>query len=329
MESPTARALMAYEAVQGSPGITADRLAERLGGISARAARRYIAILREAGIPIESVRGPYGGYRVGRGARPAPLLFTQEEALGLVMAVLDGHHAAGDSGDPVGSALGKIVRVLPEALGARVEAVRRTAAPAPDPAAARPDPHLTSALVQACAGNLRVRLSYRSEAGKEWDTEADPWAIVVRHGRWYLLCHSYSSGARRAYRIDRVTAVEILTATFRPPDDLDPVAVLDEHLASGWEYRAEILIEAPPGDVAGRVGPSLGSIRPGPDPGTTLLTGTTSSPYWYAQQLTAVPVPYRILGGPEVCEAARHIAERLLAATRPEPDHRTEPAHPD
>ena len=320
MESPTARALMAYEAVQGNPGITADRLAERLGGISARAARRYIAILREAGIPIESLRGPYGGYRVGRGARPAPLLFTQQEALGLVMAVLDGHHAAGDSSDPVGSALGKIVRVLPEELGARVEAVRRTAAPAPDPFAARPDPQITSALVQACAQNSTVRLSYRSEAGNEWATEADPWAIVVRLGRWYLLCRSHTAGARRAYRIDRVFAVEILTSTFRPPDDLDPVAALDEHLAGGWEYPAEILFEAPPAEVAGHLGSTLGALRPGPAPGTSLLTGTTSSPFWYVRQLTAVPVRYRILGGPELREAARDLGGRLLAAGGPEPE---------
>ena len=65
-DSPTARALLALELIQGSPGITASRLAERLG-VTERAARRYVAILREAGIPLESVRGPYGGYRVGRG----------------------------------------------------------------------------------------------------------------------------------------------------------------------------------------------------------------------------------------------------------------------
>jgi DNA-binding IscR family transcriptional regulator len=41
----------------GQPGITADRLAHKLG-VSERAARRYVGILREAGIPIESVRGP-------------------------------------------------------------------------------------------------------------------------------------------------------------------------------------------------------------------------------------------------------------------------------
>src|SRR6266849_4165307 len=98
--SPTARALLALELVQGSPGITADGLADKLG-VSERAARRYVGILREAGIPIESVRGPYGGYRVGRGLRLPPLMFSGAEALGLVMAVLDGHHDASDPADPV------------------------------------------------------------------------------------------------------------------------------------------------------------------------------------------------------------------------------------
>jgi predicted DNA-binding transcriptional regulator YafY len=60
--------------------------------VTERAVRRYVAILREAGIPVESTRGPYGGYRVGRGIRVPPLVFSAAEALGLVMAVLDGSH---------------------------------------------------------------------------------------------------------------------------------------------------------------------------------------------------------------------------------------------
>ena len=104
--SPTARALLVLEMVQNSPGITADRLGERLG-VSERAVRRYVGILRETGVPIESVRGPYGGYRVGRGLRVPPLMFTTSEALGLVMAVLEGHRTAADAADPVGSALGQ------------------------------------------------------------------------------------------------------------------------------------------------------------------------------------------------------------------------------
>lgn len=188
--SPTARALRTLELLQAGPGITAERLAGKLG-VSERAARRYVGILREAGIPIVSVRGPHGGYRVGRGLRLPPLTFSPAEALGLVMAVLDGHHDAGDPATLVGGALGKIVQALPESVAAQAEAVRRTAAAAPDAAAARPDPETTSALVHACAEHRRVRLGYRSEAGTEWTGDVDPWAVVVRHGRWYLLCRKH------------------------------------------------------------------------------------------------------------------------------------------
>ncbi len=310
--SPTARTLLTLELVQGSPGITADRLADKLG-VSERAVRRYVGILREAGIPIESVRGPYGGYRVGRGLRLPPLVFSAVEALGLVMAVLDGHHDAGDPSDPVGSALGKIVRALPEPVAAQAEAVRRTTAPAPDRAAARPDPATTTALVHACSNRRQVRLGYRTEAGSEWLVEVDPWAVVVRHGRWYLLCRSHRADALRAYRVDRVREVEPLDETFTPPADLDPVALLEEHLAVGWEHDVEVLIDAPVQAVRRCLPRALGRLEPA-DAGTTRLVGSTSNPTWYAEQLAAVPASFRIVKCAEVQEAARVIGRRLLAA---------------
>ena len=311
--SPTARALLALELLQGSPGITADRLADKLG-VSERAARRYVGILREAGIPIESARGPHGGYRVGRGLRLPPLVFSGAEALGLVMAVLDGHHDASDPTDPVGSALGKILRALPEPVAAQAEAVRRTTAPAPDRAAARPDPATTAALVEACSGHRRVRLGYRSEAGAEWDVEVEPWAVVVRHGRWYLLCRSPRTDARRAYRVDRVRRVRVLDELFSPPADLDPVAVLEEHLAVGWEYDAEVIIHAPVETVVRCLPRAAGRLEP-LDAGTCRLVGSTSNPIWYAEQLALIPASYRIVKCPEIQEAARALGQRLLAAT--------------
>jgi predicted DNA-binding transcriptional regulator YafY len=315
--SPTARALLALELIQGSPGITADRLAGKLG-VSDRAARRYVGILREAGIPIDSARGPYGGYRVGRGLRLPPLVFSATEALGLVMAVLDGHHAAGDPTDPVGSALGKIIRALPEPVAAHAEAVRRTTAPAPDRAAARPDPGTTTALVQACAQQRRVRIGYRSEAGREWESEVDPWAVVVRHGRWYLLCcRSDRPEQRRAYRIDRVRGVQVLPARVVPPADLDAVTLLEEHLAAGWEYEAEVLVEASVELVSWCTPRTLGRVEA--VEGGSRLVGTTSNPSWYAEQLAALPAPYRIVGGPELRAAARTVAARLAAAAEDSP----------
>ncbi|NLE18070.1 MAG: HTH domain-containing protein, partial [Propioniciclava sp.] len=97
---PTARALLALELVRAKPGITASELAGRLE-VTERAARRTVATLRGAGVPVESVRGPHGGYRLGRGLRLTPLVFTATEALGLVMAVLDGSHDAHDPAQPV------------------------------------------------------------------------------------------------------------------------------------------------------------------------------------------------------------------------------------
>jgi predicted DNA-binding transcriptional regulator YafY len=310
--------LLALELLQGSPGITADRLADKLD-VSERAARRYVAILREAGIPIESVRGPYGGYRVGRGLRLPPLMFDAAEALGLVMAVLDGHHVASDPADPVGAALGKLMRALPEPVAAQAEAVRHATAPAPDRAAARPDPGTTSALVQACSDRRRVRIGYRSEAGREWVADVEPWAVVVRHGRWYLLCRSPATDATRAYRVDRVRGVEELDETFTPPVLLDPVATLEEHLAAGWEYDVEVIIDAPADIVARCIPRTLGRLTP-VDTDTARLVGSTSNPWWYAEQLAAMPAPYRIVECPELRHTARAIGERLVAAAGPSAD---------
>lgn len=72
--SPVARTLLPLELIERRPGIKAADLAHRLG-VTDRAARRYVAALREAGIPIEASRGKGGGYRLGRGLWLPPLHF--------------------------------------------------------------------------------------------------------------------------------------------------------------------------------------------------------------------------------------------------------------
>jgi predicted DNA-binding transcriptional regulator YafY len=315
--SPTARALRALEILQTRPGTTAGVLAERLG-VTERAARRYVGILREAGIPVESVRGPYGGYRLGRGARLPPVVFTEAEALGLVMAVLDGQPAAADAGDLVGVALGKVIRALPENVGRQAAALREHASAAPDRHSARPDPATTSALVAAVAVGRRVRVTYRSESGNEWEAEVDPWAVVVRHGRWYLLCHSHRAGAIRTYRVDRVRAVRQTADTFEPPDDLDPVAALEENLGVGWEFPTRVVFDAPRAEVAPWIRPPMGRLDASGD--GCVLVGSTGNPTMYAQEwLANVPFPFRVDGGPELRAAVAAVASRLPAAVTGHP----------
>ncbi|WP_308201007.1 WYL domain-containing protein [Actinoplanes sp. M2I2] len=307
--SPTARALRTLEILQARPGTTAGQLAEQLG-VTERAARRYIGILREAGVPVEAERGPYGGYRLGRGTRLPPVVFTEEQALGLVMAVLDGQPAAIDADDLVGAALSKVIRALPEGIGRQAAALRAYASAAPDRKASRPDPALTSALVAAVADRRRVLITYRGESGDPWDAEVDPWAVVVRFGRWYLLCHSHRADAIRTYRVDRIRAVDRLPQSFTPPADLDPVAALDQNLGVGWKYATRVVFHAPLDEVAPWIRPPMGRLEADGD--RCVLTGTTGNPRMYAQEwLAAVPIDFTVEDGPELRAAVATVAARF------------------
>lgn len=310
--SPTARALLALDLIQSSPGIRGEDLAARLR-VSDRAARRYVGILRDAGVPVESASGPYGGYRVGRGARVPPLVFSTDEALGLVMAVLRGWHGSVESDQPGASALRKIVRVLPRTASAPVEALRRVLVQNPGEAAAEPDPTLTAALARCCEDRQQVRLRYRSAPGHERDLVVDPWAVVVRHGRWYLLCWSRAAGARRVLRLDRVLALERTGEPGEAPDVLDPVSEVEEHLADGWSHQVEVRVQAGLERVAGCVPRTLGRLE-AVDDDSCVLRGSTDEPDWYAAQLAALPAPFTVTGSPAVRRSVQQLADRLAGA---------------
>jgi predicted DNA-binding transcriptional regulator YafY len=313
--NPTARALLALEAIQGKPGITGEELAARLG-VSDRAARRYVGVLRDAGMPVESATGPYGGYRLGRGARVPPLTFSTAEALGLVMAVLRGWHGSVESDHPAATALGKIVRVLPAPAAAPVEALRRVLAQNPGDAAASPDPELTAAVARACETLSQVRIGYRLSSDREREMVVDPWAVVVRHGRWYLLCWSRTADARRVLRLDRITQVVATGDPSAVPPDLDPVRDVEEHLADGWTYEVEVRIHAPVEVAARWISRTLGRLDP-VDHGSCRLRGSTDEPRWYAAQLAAMELPFTVLRSEEVRAEVRALADRLVRAAEP------------
>jgi predicted DNA-binding transcriptional regulator YafY len=313
--SPAARALLALEAIQNNPGITAERLGERLG-VSERAARRYVAILREAELPIDSATGPHGGYRVGRGLRLPPLTFTAAEAMGLVMAVLEGHRNAADPADLVGGALAKILRVLPERVAGPVRVIRAHTAPPSGPgieAGAPVSPELTSRLIESCSAGRRLSLVYRLDT-TEREMEVDPWAVVLRHSLWYLLCWSHTSRALRALRVDRIVSVSAVAGAFTPPPDLDALRVLEEHLSQGWDYEVDVVVDAPVEEARRWLRRSLARLEPYGD-GRTRLRASTGNPDWYARHLAAVEAPFRVLGGPELRKAVTALAQQLMTAS--------------
>jgi predicted DNA-binding transcriptional regulator YafY len=292
--SPTARALLALEMIQNSPGVTAQRLGERLG-VTDRAARRYVAILREADLPVESISGPHGGYRVGRGLRLPPLMFTVAEAMGLVMAVLEGHGGAADPMDLVGGALAKIVRVLPQRVAGPVRAFREVSTPRPV-TEGRASPEVTATLIEACSAARRLRLVYRLGRAGDTEMEVDPWAVVLRHSLWYLLGWSHTRGARRVLRVDRIGEIEILPESFTPPPDLDALRTLEEHLSQGRTYPVDVVIDAAIEDTTRWVRRSLGRLEPDGE-GRTRLLASTDEPDWYARQLAAIPASFQVIAG--------------------------------
>ena len=68
MARPTARVLSLLELLQSGGVRTVAELAERLE-VDERTVRRYADHLIDLDVPVESVRGRYGGYRLGSGYR--------------------------------------------------------------------------------------------------------------------------------------------------------------------------------------------------------------------------------------------------------------------
>ena len=158
-----------------------------------------------------------------------------------------------------------------------------------------------------------MRVTYRSESGNQWDAEVDPWAVVVRYGRWYLLCFSHRANAIRTYRLDRVRDVQQTRHAFERPDDLDPVAALEENLGSGWDFPTRVVFEDPEAVVAPWIRPPMGRLEPFGS--GCVLVGSTSDPAMYANEwLSRLPIAFRVEGGHELRAAVASLAASFTAA---------------
>jgi predicted DNA-binding transcriptional regulator YafY len=241
-----------------------------------------------------------------------PLMFTAAEAIGLVMAVLEGHRGAADPADPVGCALAKIARVLPTRLERPVLAFRDRNAPRKTTETVV-NPELVTTLIESCASAKRLRLQYQLGKLDGFSMEIDPWAVVLRHSRWYLLGWSPAKQARRVLRVDRITSVEAGHETFIPPDDLDALRTLEDHLSQGWTHPVEVLVEASVEDTSRWVSRSHGRLEPCDD-GRTWLRATTDNPGWYVRQLAAIQAPFRVVGSPRIQQAMTQLGRELTAS---------------
>ncbi|MFD8817427.1 helix-turn-helix transcriptional regulator, partial [Streptomyces sp. NPDC059627] len=122
MSRPTGRVLTLLELLQSGGTRTMAELAGRLG-VEGRTVRRYVDQLIDLDVPVESVRGRYGGYRLAPGYRLPPLMLSDDEALAVLLGLVAGRraglttteHTAGET------ASAKIRRVLPKHVARRLD----------------------------------------------------------------------------------------------------------------------------------------------------------------------------------------------------------------
>src|SRR5438876_7646533 len=204
--------------------LTAAEVAERLE-ISVRTVHRDVGSLAAAGVPVDAVRGPAGGYRLAGGYRTRLTGLTADEAEALFAAGIPGPAAELGLGGELAAARLKLLAALPSELQERATRASRLFHldtrgwfRAEDTV-----PHLP-ALAAAVWQGCRVRLRYREGRGVVQRT-VDPLGLVLKGGAWYLVARR--SAGMRVYRVSRVASVRVREERFERPEGFE--------LASYWK----------------------------------------------------------------------------------------------
>jgi predicted DNA-binding transcriptional regulator YafY len=254
MSRPTARVLALLEILQAGGVHTLASLAERLG-VDARTVRRYVDHLIDLDVPVESVRGRYGGYRLARGYRMPPLMLTDDEALATLLGLMTVQRArlAATSVAAADTATAKLRRVLPQPLGRRLDALLATAqvtGPVDD-AVTNPGGRVLLTLAEAAQGRHPIEMRYSARDERRSQRVVHPYGLVAHSGRWYVTGADSSSGEVRTFRVDRIEHLRVLPGSFDQPENFDAAAhVLTVLAQAPWAH-----------DVAFRVQATLDRIR--------------------------------------------------------------------
>jgi predicted DNA-binding transcriptional regulator YafY len=320
---PTTRLLSMLELLQTRGRIGGPELARRLE-VGERTVRRYAVMLQEMGVPVEGERGRYGAYTLKLGYKMPPMMFTDEEALGLALGLLAARTLGLVGVAPaVEGALAKLERVMPEALSGRVRNLGETVSIAIARPATPADSETLLTLAAALGERRRVRLRYRSGWTGESERVVDLYGVMQREGYWYAAGHCHLRGGMRLFRLDRVLEAELLDDTFARPAGLDsPGAVLSAVASTpGDEWSVEVLLETSAEDARWQL-PSIGLALEQAE-GGTLLRCSTWSLDWIARVLAGLDCSFIVRRPGELRDALERRAEKIATHSK-----RTERAAP-
>jgi predicted DNA-binding transcriptional regulator YafY len=194
--------------------VTAAEVAAELE-VSERTARRDLDALGVAGLPVYSMQGRNGGWRLSGGGRTDLTGLTSAETQALFL--LAGPRATTPE---LRAALRKLVRALPEPFRERAEAA--SAAVVHDSTgwsggrAERPAPVHLDAVQGAVIAGRQIVLGYVAREGPASTRTVHPLGLATKSGSWYLIADT--DAGRRTFRVDRIQSVELTDdPVVRPP----------------------------------------------------------------------------------------------------------------
>ncbi|WP_411091138.1 helix-turn-helix transcriptional regulator [Streptomyces sp. 049-1] len=222
--------------LQNRGRMTARQLADELE-VSVRTVYRDVDALGAAGIPLYGAAGHAGGYRLVDGYRTRLTGLTVDEAQAAFLVALPGAAAELGLGEALAGAVLKLRTALPAELRAHAERIRAGfLLDAPGwYGDVDPVPHL-AAVAAAVWARRAVVLRYRRwRAPEEIERRVEPYGLVLKAGRWYLVAGGPSG--IRTYRVDQILGVRPLAEEFAIPDGFDLAGCWKAFLA---DFRARL-----------------------------------------------------------------------------------------
>jgi predicted DNA-binding transcriptional regulator YafY len=154
-------------------------------------------------------------------------------------------------------------RVLPEALGRRLDALLATTdftAPA-RPAAAQ-ETGVLLMLAEAARHRRPVAVSYTTWDGRRSERTVHPYGIVVHSGRWYVTGADSASGEVRTFRLDRIETATVLPGSFDIPAGFDPAARVLSGLAEvPYLHEVSLRIQGTAEQVRARLPAGIATVE--------------------------------------------------------------------
>jgi predicted DNA-binding transcriptional regulator YafY len=247
MQKTSARLLSLLSLLQARRDWPGALLAARLD-VSQRTVRRDVDRLRELGYPIAAVKGPDGGYRLDAGTELPPLLFDDEQAVALAVALRIASTSGAGIEEAAARALHTVRQVMPARLRRRIDTLQVTAV------GQATRPQVGSGVLLALSAAVHAREVLRFDyAGHDQPRRAEPHHLVTWGGRWYLVAWDLDRADWRTFRADRISPRTPTGPRFTPralPGGDDVAAFVTARFlgtdASGeWPCRGEVVIDLP------------------------------------------------------------------------------------